>query len=75
LVARARRGIKEGGFIGTQRRCRLTVVAYKKPQHGRGAAATCGGAVGQWAEAVRPPASVRRPCGTGLDLHTSVTAI
>jgi hypothetical protein len=29
------------------------VVAYRKPQHGRGAAVTCGGAVGQWAEAVR----------------------
>jgi hypothetical protein len=51
------------------------VVAYRKLQHGRGAAATCGGAVGQWAEAVRPPASVHRPRGTGLGLHASVTAI
>jgi hypothetical protein len=43
-------------------------------QHGRGAAATCGGADGQWGIAVRPPANAHRPRGTGLGLHASVTA-
>jgi hypothetical protein len=43
-------------------------------QHGRGAAAMCGGADDQWGMAVRPPASAHRPRGTGLGLHTSVTA-
>jgi hypothetical protein len=43
-------------------------------QHGRGAAATCGGADGQWGMAVRPPASAHRLRGTGLGLHASVTA-
>jgi hypothetical protein len=43
-------------------------------QHGRGAAATCGGATGQRAMAVRLPASAHRPRGTGLGLHASVTA-
>jgi hypothetical protein len=43
-------------------------------QHGRGAAATCGGADDQWGMAVRPPASAPRPRGTGLGLHASVTA-
>jgi hypothetical protein len=43
-------------------------------QHGRGAAATCGGADGQWGMAVRPPASAHRPRGTGLGLHASITA-
>jgi hypothetical protein len=43
-------------------------------QHGRGAAATCGGADGQWGMAVRPPASAHRSRGTGLGLHASVTA-
>jgi hypothetical protein len=42
-------------------------------QHGRGAAATCGGADGQWGMAVRPPASAHRLHGTGLGLHASVT--
>jgi hypothetical protein len=73
LLGRARQE-RMGSFIGAQRRFRLTVVAYRKPQHGRRAAATCGGAVGQWAEAVRPPASVHQPRGTGLGLHASVTA-
>jgi hypothetical protein len=65
LLGRARKE-RKGSFIGAQRRFRLTVVAYRKPQHGHGATTTCSGAVGQWAEAVRPPASVHRPRGTGL---------
>jgi hypothetical protein len=74
LLGRVRKE-RKGSFIGAQRRFRLTVVAYRKPQHGSGAAATCGAAVGQWAEAVLPSASMHRPRGTGLGLHASVTAI
>jgi hypothetical protein len=66
---------RKGSFIAAQRWFRLTVVAYRKPQHGCGAAATCGGAVDQWAKAVHPSVSVHRPRGTGLGLHASVTAI
>jgi hypothetical protein len=75
LVAQAREKEKEGEFCRRAEAVPSPVVAYRKPQHGRGAAATCGGAVGQWAEAVRPPASVHRPRGTGLGLHASVTTI
>jgi hypothetical protein len=74
LLGRARKE-RKGSFIGAQRRFRLTIVAYRKRQHGRGAAATCGGAVGQWPEAVRPQESVHRPHGTDLSLHASVTVI
>jgi hypothetical protein len=74
FLGRARKE-RKGSFIAAQRRFRLTVVAYRKPQHGRGAAGTCGGAVGQRAEAVRPLASVHRLRGTGLVLHASVTTI
>jgi hypothetical protein len=43
-------------------------------QHGHEVVATCGGVVGQWGEAVRPPASGHRPRSTDLGLHASVRA-
>jgi hypothetical protein len=75
LVARAHEEGKEGEFCRRAEAVPSPVMAYRNPQHGRGAAAMCGGAFGQWAEPVRPPASVHQPRGTGLGLHASVTAI
>jgi hypothetical protein len=73
-VARARKGKGRGGFYT----CVEAVPPHRRGvqglQHGRGAAATCGGADDQWGMAVRSLASAHRPRGTGLGLHVSVTA-
>jgi hypothetical protein len=75
LVARACEEGKEGEFY---RR------AEAVPSHHRGLQETPAWArssgdvrrtVGQWLEAVRPPASVHRPRGTDLSFHASVTVI
>jgi hypothetical protein len=62
LVARAREKEKEGEFCRRAKAVPSPVVAYREPQHGRGAAATCGGAVRECASAAwhrpRPPRSV-----------------
>jgi hypothetical protein len=68
------RGKRKGEFY----RCLEAVPPHcrglQELQHGRGAAATCGGADDQWGMAVRPPVSAHRPRGTDLGLHASVTA-
>jgi hypothetical protein len=67
-------GKKEGKFYRHVEAVPPHHRGLQELQHGRGAVATCGGADGQWGMAVRPLASARRPRGTGLGLHASVTA-